>query len=85
MTKNVYIPIGDCCRNLLWPDRVVGRFFQEVKDVVVVYFNVGDEDPIAAVLVHAVRHVPLLWIHHVSELGVHLLPESNTADKTKQG
>jgi len=78
----VSIPIGDCCRNPLWPDGVVGRFFEEVKDVVVVYFHVGDEDPVAAVLVHALRHARLLWIHHVGELGVLLLPERETDTHT---
>ena len=49
---NLFIPICYHCKNLLWSDWVVGRFLEEIEDVVVVDFDVGDKYAIAAVLVH---------------------------------
>ena len=76
---NLYIPIGYYCKNLLWSDWVVGRFLEQIEDVVVVDFDVGDEDGIAAVLVHPLCPAAFLWVHHVRKLRVHLLPEQVNA------
>lgn len=40
--------------NSLWLDCIFLSFLQEIIDVVVVDFYVGDEDAVAAVVIHAI-------------------------------
>lgn len=61
--------------NSLWFDCILLRFLQEIVDVVVVDLNVGDENAVAAVLVHTVCFPGLLRRNHVSNFGIQLLSE----------
>lgn len=64
--------------NSLWFDCVFLSFLQKVVDVVVVDFYVGDEDAVAAVLIHTISVISLLWLNHVGNFRVNLLSEIKT-------
>ena len=56
---------------LLWLDRVDGEFFQEVIDVIIVDFNVGDKHCIAAVVVY--NFFTILthqWSQHITKFSL---------------
>lgn len=61
--------------NSLWFDCIFLSLLQEIIDVVVVDFYVGDEDAVAAVLIRTICFISLLWLYHISNFRIKLLSE----------
>lgn len=67
--SNQSIPLG----NSLWPDCILLVFLKKIIDVVVVDFNVGHKDAVAAVFIHVICFARLRQLNHISNFGIHLL------------
>lgn len=72
---SVLCPLTLLFLNSLWFDRILLSFLQEIIDVVVIDFYVGDEDAVAGVLVHTICFISLLWLNHVCNFRIQLLSE----------